>query len=105
VYEIRPWKKPGCELTIYPGSLTSRETFSREINQAHGEGGGLNANYRTVEALAIVANRLGQHGLVYGTDFVFKTGDIDGMSFDFCDEASRDRARGILADTVLSEAA
>jgi hypothetical protein len=105
VYEIQPWKKPGCELTISPDRLTCREPFSREINLVYGEGGGLNANYRTVEALAIVANRLGQHGLVYGADFVFKTGGIDGMSFDFCDEASRDRARGILADAVFSKAA
>ena len=41
------------------------------------EGGALNANYRTVEAIAMICNHLGQLGLIYGEDFVW-----DGISND-----------------------
>ena len=45
------------------------------------EGGALNANYTTVDAVARVCNTLGIHGYVYGRDFVWKdqgyTDDLD----------------------------
>ena len=45
------------------------------------EGGALNANYTTVDAVAKVCNTLGIHGYVYGRDFVWKdqgyTDDLD----------------------------
>lgn len=45
------------------------------------EGGALNANYTTVDAVAKVCNTLGIHGYVYGRDFVWKdqgwTDDMD----------------------------
>ena len=73
--------------------LSTREEFSREINDAFGEGGGLNANYKTVEAIAVVANIFGTtHGLVYGVDFIFKTGDLNQISFDFRNKKVRDLA-------------
>jgi hypothetical protein len=45
------------------------------------EGGALNANYTTVDAVAKVCNTLGIHGYVYGRDFVWQdqgyTDDLD----------------------------
>lgn len=45
------------------------------------EGGALNANYTTVEAVAKVCNTLGIHGYSYGRDFVWQdqgyTDDLD----------------------------
>jgi len=36
------------------------------------EGGALNANYTTVDAVAKVCNMLGIHGYVYGRDFIWQ---------------------------------
>lgn len=92
-YEVKPWKKEGCSLIVVTDKLSRRETFSKEINEAFGEGGGLNANYRTVEAVARASNLLGLNDLTYGEDFIFKTSGLDEISFDFCDEATRDLAK------------
>lgn len=92
-YEIKDWKEPDCSLSVEIGKLSDRETFSKEINETFGEGGGLNANYRTVEAVAKAANILGrQNHFEYGKDFIFKTGGLDEISFDFCDRATRNAA-------------
>lgn len=91
-YEIQPWKKVNCSLTLPTKGPSEREPHSREINEAFGEGGGLNADYRTVEAVAIAAATLGRIGLVYGIDFVFKTGGAQEISFDFRDEATKIQA-------------
>lgn len=97
-YEVNPWRKPGCSLRAETNSLSTREEHSREINETYGEGGGLNANYRVVEAVAVAANILGKElGMEYGVDFVFKTAGLGEIHFDFCDEASRDAAAEVLA--------
>lgn len=97
-YEVKPWKEPNCELSLRVDSLSDRETFSREINEKYGEGGGLNANYRTVEAIAIIANLLGKgpYRMVYGKDFVFKTGSSDSIIFDFRDKKTQLNAQRCL---------
>ena len=95
MYEIRDWKQPGCSLSVKVAQLSAREPFSREINETHGEGGALNANYQTAEALAVASNALGEHGIVYGVDFVFKTAG-DAIVFDFCDSQTMRHAAHIL---------
>lgn len=90
-FEVRAWKKDGCSLSVKVAAVTHREPHSQEINEIYGEGGGLNANYRTVEAVAIVANVLGNSGLGYDREFVFKTG-ADTIAFDFLDEETRNEA-------------
>ena len=97
-HEITPWKEPGCELTLEVGKFSNRETYSREINEEYGEGGGLNANYRTVEAIAKVANILGLKSLRYGIHFVFKTGGGDKVIFDFCNKIIKEDALRILRE-------
>ena len=97
MYETRDWKQPGCSLSVKIAQLSAREPFSREINEAYGEGGALNANYQTAEALAIAANMLRGGGLVYGVDFVFKTAG-DAVVFDFCDSQTMRRAAHILGN-------
>ncbi len=94
--EVLAWKKVGCAISVAITELTERETFSREMNEAYGEGGGLNANYRTVEAVAIASHILGKIGLVYGTDFVWKTAGMDEISFDFRNDAVKKRAEQAL---------
>lgn len=101
-HEVTDWQRPGCSLAVKTGKLSKRETFSREINEKFGEGGGLNANYRTVEAIAIAANVLGAGGLVYGVDFVFKTSSgFEEISFDFLDENTMKCAMLILAQVQV----
>jgi hypothetical protein len=98
--EVKPWKQEGCVVSVNTAGLSDRETHSREINEALGEGGGLNANYQTVEVVAMVANILGRSGLVYGDDFVFKTAGLDEISFDFCDQDTKIHAEFVLSQLV-----
>ena len=59
-------------------SLTTREGHSNEINEKFGEGGGLNAGYDVVEAVAIYANKkVRLNGKEYGKDFIFKSSGTD----------------------------
>lgn len=91
-YEVTHWKQSNCSLSLKIDRFSKRETFSREINQTYGEGGALNANYRTTEAALRIANILGLAGLTEGTHFVFKTGGMNCVSFDFCDQSALARA-------------
>jgi len=72
-YEIKnKFKEPFIvERTIT--SLTDRKSYSDEINEAYGEGGGLNAGYNVVEAVAKYCTLQGKKGKEYGKDFIFKT--------------------------------
>ena len=54
-------------------NLEDRKDRKKEINEEFGEGGGLNAGYNVVEAVAKYANEQGKKGKEYGKDFVFKT--------------------------------
>ena len=101
-HEITPWINPDCDLSVEVDSLTSRETFSREINERFGEGGGLNANYRTVEAVAIVVDILASNSLRYGVHFVFKTGSDKLIWLDFRDEATKEWGRKVLLGNGVS---
>ena len=98
-YEIKDWKRSDCSLTLRVAQFSDRDTFSKEINEKFGEGGGLNANYKTVEAIAKAANLLGKAGLEYGKDFIFKTSLFaDEMSFDFSDPTTKGQAEKILTN-------
>lgn len=99
--EITPWQAPDCALSVPVARFSSREKFSREINTTYGEGGGLNANYQTVEACFVAANILGQNGLLYGRDFIFKTSGLDCIIFDFCDLEVKKTAEKILGSFQL----
>lgn len=96
--ELSYWKKPDCALDLNLNKLSNREVYSKEINETFGEGGALNADYRTVEAIAIVSNLLGAQKLEYGKDFVFKTNSLEGISFDFCNKTAKNKSRIILQD-------
>jgi len=101
-YEIKPWKEEGCDLVLEVSDISRRETFSREINEVYGEGGGLNANYQTVEAVAIVANALGErNGFKYGKQFIFKTGSAGQIIFDFDCPENRDAAQRTIEELTL----
>ena len=92
-YELKPWKQANCSFSLRVLSVSDRTPFSQEINERDGEGGALNADYRVVEAIARVTNKLGMRGLVYGQHFVFKTADRNEITFDFCDKNAKERAR------------
>lgn len=97
--EITPWRAPDCAIALRVSDLSDRETSSREINETYGEGGGLNANYRTVEAVAAVASVLAfRNNLQYGVHYVFKTGGGDSISFDFCDKETMLKAKDIFRE-------
>lgn len=94
--EIKDWKAADCVLVLEVSKLSSREPSSS------GEGGALNANYRTVEAVAMVVNLLGCHSFEYGKHFRFKTGEGDRISFDFCNELIKETAEEILAEFLAN---
>jgi hypothetical protein len=101
-HEITPWIAPDCDLTLRVSNLSSRESFSREINEEYGEGGGLNANYATVDAIAKVSNMLGKAlNLEYGSHFVFKTSGVGTISLDFANERTRDLVKFALGWAVV----
>lgn len=73
------------EVRIQSDKVTQRGRWVGEESGTSVEGGALNANYRDTEALAIVANRLGQYSLEYGKDFHFKTCGLDEIVLEFND--------------------
>lgn len=91
-----------CVIVAKVAHFSRREEHSREINNAEGGGGGLNANYPTVEALMRVANILGRCGLEYGRDFVWKTARNGEFSLDFRDTRMKDAAAQILLSVTLT---
>ena len=99
-YEVKPWKQPGCDLAIPTNKLSNRIGHSEEINQAFGEGGGLNANYQTVEAVAVAADKLRGYGFKYGIDYIFKTGGHDTISLDFANPGLKQQADKLFADAT-----
>lgn len=72
-YEVKNKFKNRLIVEKKISALTDRESYSKEINEEYGEGGGLNAGYNVVEAVAKYANEQGKKGKEYGKDFVFKT--------------------------------
>ena len=77
-YEVKNKWKDSTEVEHKISTLSNRESYSREINEEYGEGGGLNAGYDVVEAVANYANQKGRlDGKEYGKDFIFKTSGFD----------------------------
>ena len=72
-YELKRKFKDGFIVERKISTLSNREPYSKEINEEFGEGGGLNAGYNVVEAVAKYANEQGKKGKEYGKDFIFKT--------------------------------
>ena len=56
--------------------VSNRDRYIGETSGDTVEGGALNANYRTVEAVAKVSAILGRSGYEYGQDFVWESFDI-----------------------------
>jgi hypothetical protein len=102
-HEINYWKKPNCDLTLDLNKLSNREPYSAEINERDGENGALNADYRAVEAIAIVSNLLGIASFKYGEHFVFKTKSLEGISFDFCDKSTKTVGEMVLQDYLKQQ--
>jgi hypothetical protein len=103
VFEVNDWKHPDCSLNLPIKILSKRETYSAEINEKYGEGGALNANYQTAEALAVAANDLGFAGMQYGVDFVFKTSGLYEISLDFSDKYALEKAKAVLQKYMVGE--
>ena len=97
-HEVTAWKKDLCPISLRVAGLSQRESFSREVNEAHGEGGALNADYQTVDAIAVAVDILRGAGLKYNVDYMFKTGGSGSVSFDFRDEDTKGRAMKALQD-------
>jgi len=77
-------------VTIGIKDLSDRTPYKTDANGNSVEGGALNANYTTVEAVAKVCNTLGKHGFLYGRDFVWTdqgwTDDMDdAIIFEYSD--------------------
>lgn len=96
MYEIASRYAGGTTVAFPTSKLSDRAPHSDEINKEHGEGGGLNANYRTADALCALSNILGKAGLWYGTHFYFKTAGDKTVLIEFRDETVAKTARLIL---------
>ena len=59
-------------VTLKTESLSTRSPYLTDSQGNSVEGGALNANYTTVDAVAKVCNTLGIHGYVYGRDFIWQ---------------------------------
>ena len=90
-----------CSLSFSALSLTEREPHSQKINDTFGEGGALNANYRTVEAVARATEILCLQGMRYGEHYEFETGGLDSIVFSFRDETTMNIAKEILGGCSL----
>ena len=74
--------------------VSNRDRYIGETSGDTIEGGALNANYRTVEAVAKVSTLLGKSGYHYGKDFVWTDHSYDDdmnetVVFKFNDEKIR----------------
>lgn len=59
-------------ITIEIKDLSTRTPYKTDAQGNSVEGGALNANYTTVEAVAKICNTLGVHGYHYGRDFIWQ---------------------------------
>ena len=59
-------------------SITVRDRWIGKTSGKSVEGGALKANYRTVEAVAMICNHMGKLGLIYGEDFTWDGVDAQG---------------------------
>lgn len=57
---------------VETATLSTRMPYMTDSNGNSVEGGALNANYTTVDAVAKLCNTLGRHGYVYGRDFIWQ---------------------------------
>jgi len=68
-------------VTLKTAEHSTRMPYQTDSQGNSVEGGALNANYTTVDAVAKVCNTLGIHGYVYGRDFIWQdqgyTDDLD----------------------------
>jgi len=68
-------------VTLKTADQSTRMPYKTDSQGNSVEGGALNANYTTVDAVAKVCNTLGIHGYVYGRDFIWQdqgyTDDLD----------------------------
>jgi len=58
-------------VVLKTAELSTRTPYLTDSQGNSVEGGALNANYTTVDAVAKVCNTLGIHGYVYGRDFIW----------------------------------
>ena len=58
-------------VALKTAELSTRTPYLTDSQGNSVEGGALNANYTTVDAVAKVCNTLGIHGYVYGRDFIW----------------------------------
>ncbi len=103
-YEIAKRYAGGVIIAIPVNKLSDRSPHSDEVNEGHGEGGGLNANYRTADALCMLSNALGHAGIRYHEHFYFKTGGGNSMQVEFRDETVARSAQSVL-DRIMYRAA
>ena len=79
------------EVTLDIDKISKRDEYIGQSTGTSVEGGALNANYRTVEAVAKVSAILGRSGYEYGKDFVWTDHSYDNdmeetVVFKFNDE-------------------
>ncbi|OGZ20640.1 MAG: hypothetical protein A2654_00845 [Candidatus Nealsonbacteria bacterium RIFCSPHIGHO2_01_FULL_43_31] len=83
--------------------LSNRAKASAEIKKEYGEGGALNANYRTMEAGIVAANTLGLEGFKHQKDFTLEAVGLDEIVFRFNNKDARDQAKLVMSHYLVKD--
>jgi hypothetical protein len=74
------------ELVLDTDKLSQRDHYIGESSGTSIEGGALNANYREVDAVAHLSNKLGQMGYIYGKDWYWEDSGCDELTITYNDK-------------------
>jgi hypothetical protein len=74
------------ELVLDTNKLSKREEYIGQHTGTSVEGGALNANYKEVDAVASLSNKLGQLGYVYGKDWYWQDSGCDECTITYNDK-------------------
>ena len=84
-------------VVLKTADLSTRQPYLTDSQGNSVDGGALNANYTTVDAVAKVCNTLGIHGYVYGRDFIWQDqGYTDDLDYAIIIEYNDDKIKTLL---------
>ena len=77
------------ELTLDIDKLSKRDRYIGESTETSVEGGALNANYRDVDSVAVISNKLGELGYKINKDWFWEDVGCDELHLKFKDKKIR----------------
>jgi hypothetical protein len=74
------------EVTLDIDKISKRDRYIGESTGTSVEGGALNANYRDVDSIAVISNKLGELGYKISKDWVWEDVGCDELHLKFKDK-------------------